>query len=646
MNTSFDILGNGSKKRFFYLKILALAFLVWVAQILFLNQAVRWGMNGGDDWQLLFYYDVARGYNPTKFFSIANYLGTPYLWTQLYYLGALKSIFGLNQLIFKEIEILFKVLAAFSSVFLVFKLTKNKLFAFLTIYFFIVFPSTAGVLSHVGLMGGYLSIIFGCIFILLYIQNPKKIYLISLFFFLALLACPPRAYLLLPIPFMVELIRLRNHFKVITFLKRLLIFYLPLILLMGKSNASWFEPHKEFLMRIKQITDGNLYTISLPFQAISMLFINQTILEEILEIGKRFLPFINPIVSNFLFINFVLLLITSCLGVVIKGGKGFYFLIKVMGITLLLQILFYLFGVMSLQDNIIIFKDLKGNQYWQESIYPSIYQASLGGYIVSLGIILISEWWKNQRGNKLLVITCAAWVWMVFSQTFLYLTNRWWMMIIESNDRYILLSSIGAVIFTAGIFTLIITSINRLKNLNFKWSLLLMTYLVILVISYKDYKYLDSFYRSWNEGEGGSFYWQDIMYQRFVDKLGQDNLKKSLFLYIERSGDTRFNEGSFINPLRVGRMYYDEKGTFLRGYCKLFTDDFNIVKAAYTTKDRKKGFAYNTVCVNPDIGQREEIVFYTLDNFYAYRIQNKGFIDIKSEILSQLAKIDHSRIIE
>lgn len=628
------------ERRLFYLKILALVFFVWIAQILFLNQAARWGMNGGDDWQLLFYYDVARGYHPANFFTIINHLGTPYLWTQLYYLGALKSIFGLNQVIFKEIEILFKALAAFSLAFLVFKLTKNRLFAFLTIYFFIVFPSTAGVLSHVGLMGSYLSIIFGCIFTFLYIQDPKKIYQISLFFFLALLASPPRAYLLLPIPFIVELIRLRKQFKVITFLKRLLIFYLPLILLVGKSNTSWFEPHKEFLMRIKQIMDGNLYTLSLPSQAISTLFIDKTILEEILEIGKKFLPFINPIVSGFLVINFILFLITSCLRVVIKGRKGIYFVIKVMGIILLFEILFYFFGIMSLQDNNIIFYDLKGNQYWYESIYPSIYQVSLGGYIVALGIILIMAWWKNQRDNKLLMITCAAWLWAVFSETFLYLTNRWWMMIIESNDRYILLCSVGAVIFTAGILTLVINSINKLKILNFKSPLLLLTCLVILAIGYKDYKYLDFFYYKWNEGEGGSSYWQNVIYQRFIDKLGRDNLKKSLFLYIERSGDIRFNEGSFVNPLRVGRMYYNEKGNFLRGTCKFFTDNLSIVKAAYITKDGEKGFAYNTTCVNSAIGQKEEVVFYTLDNFYAYRIHNKEFIDIKSEIMSQLIKID------
>lgn len=626
------------KKLFFYLKILALPFLVWVSQILFLNQAARWGMNGGDDWQLLFYYDAARGYNPANFFSISNYLGTPYLWTQLYYIGVLKSIFGINQFIFKEIEILLKVFAAFSSALLVFKLTKNKIFALLTIYFFIVFPSTAGVLSHVGLMGGYLSVIFGCIFIALYIHNPKKIYLISLFFFLALLACPPRAYLLLPIPFIVELIRLRRHFQTMIFLKRLIIFYLPLILLIGKNNAAWFEPHKEFLMRIKQVTDGNLYTISLPFQAISTLFIDQTIVMEILGIGKRFLPFMNPTISGFLFINFILFLITFSLGLVIKRRKGVYFVIKITGISLFLQTLFYLFGVMSLQENVIIFNDSRGNQYWYQSFYPSIYQACLGGYIVALGIILIVEWWKNQKDNKILMVTCAAWVWLVFSEIFLYLTNKRWEMILESNDRYILLCSVGAVIFTAGIFTLIINSIKRLNNLNYKLSFLLLTCLVILVISYKDYKYIDSFYYKWNEGEGGSSYWQNVMYQRFVDKLGPNNLKKSLFLYIDHIGGTHFEEGSFVNPLRVGRMYYDEKGTFVRGTCKFFTDDFNIIKAAYTTKDGEKGFAYNTTCVNSDIGQREEIVFYSLDNFHAYRIQNKQFIDIKNEIVSQLVK--------
>lgn len=632
-------------------KIPALILLIWVAHILFLNQPAKWGMNG-DDWMMLFYWDSRLSVDLSNLFSVANEFGNIVYSAQIYYIGILRSIFGLNQTAFKLLDLLWKSLAAFSAAYLVFKLTKDKLLAALVVFFFIIFPSTAGVLSHVVLGPGYLTIAFMSFSILFYIHSAKrerKILFASLFFFLALAVSPNRAYLLVPLPFFVEVVRMIKSFKssgflnpVLGFLNRLIIFYfLPFILL--RSNPGAFEPTKELFVRLKQLTSGNLYTLSLPFQTISTLFIDQSILKEVIAWRKSLLPATNSYLGGFIVLNIILLFLSIALGVFITERRkvaGFVF--KIMVSTLFLEIFFYLFGKFSSSNNMIPFKDFEGFTYWQAPFDPTIYQASIGGYIFILGLVLFLEWWRNQRDNKILMVTVFAWFWVISSETVLYLTNSWWNMVTESNDKYILICSIGAVIFTAGILTLSLQATARIKNLNLKTLVFSILIGITLLVSYKDYKYLNKYYYYWNEGEGGSVFWQESMYQRFLAKFGKENLSRSIFLYIDndkyvlpKTQIMIFHQGSFYNPIGY-RVFYDENGHLIRGNCKVLTNDINTVKKAYTIYDGEKGFIYDTACIDPKRSTRGVRVFYPLSNFYAYRMENKDFIDIKDKILAEL----------
>lgn len=616
------------------IKILLLILVVWVIQILFLNQAAKWGMNGWDDWGWLYYFDFHKGGDLSNFSKIKEDTGTPYIWTEIYYIGPLKELFGLNQTSFKYVELLFKALAGLSAAFLIYKLTNDKLFTLLTIFFFIIFPSTAGVLSHNVLSGGYLSIVFMCFFVLFYFQSvrhSKKIYLASLFYYLALLACPPRAYLILPVPLLVELIRLRKSFRPYTFIGRLVIFYIvPLVTL--QSRPGWFDPMRYFYMRIHQITSGNLYTLAFPFQAISTLFIDQSFIVEILELRKK-MPFINSYLSGFLILDILLFVISVFLGFVIKKTGRVSFILWLSFLTLVLEILFHMFGLFSLDKaiNTISFINLEGVSYLQQTLDPTIYQASFGGYIFILGLIIGLDWWKHQRSNKILMVITFAWMWTVGSEVLLYLTNSWWNMITESNDKYILACSLGAVIFFAGIITLCFNSFLKIKNVIIKLVSCLFFFILISIVTYKEYRYIDTFYFNWNEGEGGSVYWQDTMYQRFLDKFGKENFKKDVLLYVD-PGSIKFNKGSFGYPITY-RIFYDEKGNFIRGFCKEVIVDIKILQDSYVIINGERGFSFNGKCVDRNIPPS---AFLPLDNFYAFKMENKNFIDIRSEIINQL----------
>ncbi len=617
-----------SAKRIIYIsKILGIILLTWIVQVIFLSQASKVGFNGWDDWGFLFYYDAHKGSDLTNFFRNINDLGTPYLWTEVYLIGPLKDIFGLHQTNFKMIELLFKALAAVSVSYLVFKLTGSKLFTFFVIFFFIIFPSTVGILSHDVLSGGYLTVVFMSFFVLFYLQSfkgSKKILLASLFFFLALLACPPRAYLLLPVPLLVELIRLKKNFRIFVFFQRMMLFYLPLLFL--RSNAGWFQPELGLLLRLKQLTSGNLYTLTFPFQMYSALFIDPKILQDL--IGK------SSLLQIFMILNLILVFLTVFFGFIIAPKRIWLFVIKVMCSTILFEIAAYFFGLLSIRNGSIPFVDLHGNAYLRELLNPTIFQASLGGYYFFLGMFLAIEWWKYQRENVVLKVVFLSWLWSIGSELLLFLTNSWWNMIRESNDKYILICSVGAVIFAGGIYTLGVKALAKIKNSPFRLLSIFLLTVSIVIITWKDYKFLDNFYYIWNEPQGASSFWQETMYQRFLTKINKESLKKPLILYFS-PGHEISDMGSFGYPIRY-EIYYDEEGNFMRNNCKMVIYDIEILRKAYTIRDGEKGFLYDTPCVDPKFGITGQTVFYPLSNFYAYKIEKREFIDIKNDTLVQL----------
>lgn len=606
-----------------------LILLVWAVHIFYHPHIVQSGMQG-DDWGWLFYYDANKANQLSNFFTIKYDLGSPHPLQQMYYIGTLRNIFGLNQTTFQLTTLFFKSLAALSAGYLVYKLTRGKLFAFLAIFFFIIFPSTAGLFVIVtGL--NYLIVVFMCFSIYFYIQSVKDkkyILLASLFFFLALSAGPARAYLLMPIPFIVELARLVRKFRPFVFIRRFLIFYfLPFVFLHINATQYQFNPVVGVFTRIRQITDGNLYTFSLPFQMVSTLFMDQSILKGM------------PNLFGFVIVNLILFFIAIVLGFVIFGREKMkFFVAKIMFSTIVLGIIFYILALIHSNSGDIPFVDVEGNVYFHLALNPTIFQASIGGYIFILGILLILEWWKNQRENKILMVAAFAWIWCVISIFVLYLTNPWWSMIKLSNDRYTFSSSLGAVIFTAAIFTLSLKALEKIKNLKFRLLCFSIVGAIILLIVWKDYRALDQLHYAFMERDGEAIsYWENIMYRRFLGKFGRENLRKPALLFINDSQDVTFNGPQFIRQI-IHRIYYDENDNLIRDNCKVVTTKIKDLEKAYTVYNGEKGFIYDyTICVDRDISARGRYnIFYPLTNFYAYRMENKEFIDIKDEILDQL----------
>lgn len=633
-----------------FLKIFAIVFLiilVWVINLFFLTQASKLGMTG-HDWEYLLHYDSFEGNNLTNYDRLRSDLGNPYFLQITYYIGTLKQVFGLNPQTFKLVDIFWKSLAALSAGWLVFKLTYDKMFAFFAILLFIIFPSTAGPLTTVMSGSNFLIIPFMCFSIYYYIKSAKKpnyIILVGLFFYLSLIVGPARAYLLLPAPFAIELFRLIKKFRPFVFIRRMLIFYLiPYLTLQSSQSIATLNTWAEFSRHIQLVIRGNTYSLTMPFQMYSALFVDQTIVRDLINSAKLLLPFLNTDMAGFIVLNTIFVFMSFILSLIIKTKNNFIPLLKIMIPTIIIEGLSYLLGLLSSNfSGEVLYLDRVGYKYLTQFLKPTAFQASIGAFILVSGLVLALDWWKNQRENKILMVTTFAWIWFILSEMGLFLTSYRYEMIYSSSDKYIYVSTLGAVIFAAGILDLSIKAILKLTNFRIKLLLLVSVAFSVLLLTYKDYKFLENLFYDWNENTGGSTYWQETMYNRFLDKFGREHLRDNVYIYIDtfadRATSREFYRGSFYHPIGF-RIYYDENGNVIRNNCKVVASekDIKLLKKEYTTENGNAGFVHDTSCVSIYPKTEGRKVFYPVNNFYAYKMVNKEFVDIKDEILAELNK--------
>lgn len=81
--------------------------------------------------------------------------------------------------------------------------------------------------------------------------------------------------------------------------------------------------------------------------------------------------------------------------------------------------------------------------------------------------------------------------------------------------------------------------------------------------------------------------------------------------------------------------YYN--GAIIEG-CMNEIMDKKTLAASLTKKDGKTGFILQGVCVKKPMGEfyLKQDVFYSLDNFYAFAVNQNKLTDIKEEVLNQM----------
>ena len=164
-----------------------------------------------DDWILYFSYK-ALGTNPlSQIVSVWAERGI-YTTYQVYYMGFLDSLFGLNYYSFHFVNLIFKIVATISLYPLILVLSKNKLLAVLSVILFAISHSTVGPLELVVKGSDYLAIIWMNLFLIVYyliivdkLVGLKYHLLLFILFILSLAFSPIRIFPLIVIPPMVEI---------------------------------------------------------------------------------------------------------------------------------------------------------------------------------------------------------------------------------------------------------------------------------------------------------------------------------------------------------------------------------------------------------------------------------------------------------
>lgn len=71
------------------------------------------------------------------------------------------------------------------------------------------------------------------------------------------------------------------------------------------------------------------------------------------------------------------------------------------------------------------------------------------------------------------------------------------------------------------------------------------------------------------------------------------------------------------------------------GCTEVFYGDKESLAKLIKVENGQKGFIYRSLCVEKGVGGYAQPIL-TSDNFYAFKLKNKDFIDIKEEVLYEL----------
>ncbi len=599
------------------------------------------------DWMSLYYYKL---YESLSLNNILQIIKINDVYThQVYYVGLLEQIFGLNFGLLHLTSQLFKVLAGISLYFLVIRVFGNKLLAFLTSILYTISYTHAGPLFQLATGSYFPGVILMNLFLIVYwmiISGRKKIRWVILAEILLLLAfsvTTERMYPLILLIFLVELaFIISNKFKkesLILSLKRLLYIPLPLfglflihsILLKGSINGTGVSPDQFFVgteMRINSVLEGNWQLFLYPFASFGSIFLYGD--------WWKYLGHIN--VSSFSsylsFLIFGPLLRLGLLSLLLL-----YFITKnFLKLTMIILSAVLGFGLIAYELN-----SNWNNLNTQERIHfdPNliIIPAIFGFFIIFFCAVIFFEWLKN-RNNRLIPLIIGS----VFSLLFIFLT---WVasdlqLAFLGPQRYLSFPSVGTSLLIAGLMVIVFERLRQVKSTkNIAWIVFLLLIPLILI----NYNVATKFFNDELNSAGLRGEDQTIMKNSFRDLTPNISKKEGSLFYFDETEDKdngyfdestvmagfefwiKFNRGGEIDDFPYPGMLR----TNVQCTAHTHKSCIEMMKKGLGIVNGEKGIWY-TDAVRSQLGPR----FYKLDNLYAFRFRNKQLFDIRKEVLEDL----------
>jgi len=610
---------------------IGLLIIIPILQFYLLKPALEIGFKP-DDRIIYFGYKVI-GPNPlSKIAEVWHERGlhTTY---QVYYLGLLEILVGLDHQAFQTINLFFKTLAILAVFPVVLVIFKDRLLVFLTAILYAISHASVGPLEFTLKGSDYLAIFWMCIFLTVYytIVKNHKINLPWLGLGLILLVLtivfsPIRLYPLLILLPLVELFLLMTNRK-ITNLKnsliRMLVLYSPFIGLTIISPNLTLEYLQGRFGIYKSVIEGNWHLILSPFSGIGYTFITA-------EWGKIFgLVRLDNLGEYLLFLSGGPTVIFGILTVImafLHSKKPRTFFLFVFVLNFILEILVFFIATHSQY-----LPKEQGLPYDSTGFHAAL----LGIYISILGLAFFREWLQGKRGDNLLL---AFWIAPLYLFIFVFAT---WSLEpyginFSPTSYYLVVAAIGAslmvsVFLVATLYKILLFKSKLLRTI-FLPPLLLIIISIFSMSSGEIQSRFSYFLENGRSAEG-----QRLLQDRFKQKIKDIDLKNPILFYFDTSGIS--SEGSFYGEGFLSGfpywMYFE--GNILKEGCTevlYFANHNDLVKFIKDEKG-KKGFFYRSLCVGNGKSNFKEI-FYELENFYAFKLKNRDFINIKEEILQEL----------
>ena len=619
-----------------FLLFFILVFVIGFLQCLLLGLVLKYGFTP-DDWGLLLFYKTL-GDNPLSKIAYVWSIKGAYTTSQVYFIGILNSFFGLNYSAYQITNIILKILATLSLFPLILIVFKNRTLAFLTTFLYGISYMASRSLEYVVKGTDYLAIIPMNIFFIIYYYIMKKkvrgfwlFIFMSFFWFISLMISPIRIY---PILILVPLIELclwlqhRSRGSVIQSSKRLLILYLPFLLIYFYKPVSILGFLQNPPAIYHAIVAGNWHILLTPFQGVGLTLLTNGFWSNLInnlnlaEIGA-YLSFL--VRGPFVVFGFFILILAS-----IKSQKPARFFSRAFFLNFLLDIIFYYLAIheLSVAENLRLHFD-------PARMYPIL----VSSFMLAISFASFLEWKDYGRKDNLLL---ALWISSPIALLYTFLI---WLLapfgvgFEGQQGYYLVVPAIASSLFLAAIFVAILDKTIKMKSRMFR---LIVVCGVVVSLFYIYTLYKDDIYYFFNSAGINGRYGvdQDRMFTQVLNNLNNFNFTENNLFYFDVSEDAK--RGTFYTEtllLNLAVRLHIANGGVTDGCTGVFYEDISSLAKLVSIKDGKDGkdgFISQGLCVKNGQGRNAGGIFYKINNFYAFRVKNGGLTNIKPEVVRRL----------
>lgn len=606
------------KKELFFFLLFVL--IISLSQFLILKPHLEFGFTPDD---VRFFSDFSALDSPIRQIKQAWLDTGIYQTPHLYYGGIIFSLFGFNFFSYHVTSLIFKILSIITFYLLIQIVFKNRLLSFVSGLIFSFQYASFGSMEMVTRTQDYLLItglnIFCILFYLTFTNKLKGIiWLIfsSLLLFLTFIINPARSYPLLPfICFFGIAIFLnkRTWLNFYSITKHLLFFFSPFFLfyiLTGSSGGFYGNS----LTIIQKIIDGNLQMLLAPFSSFGSLFLQNDSLRFLSSPTWSLNDFLNYFLGGpLIFFGIITMIISKIL-----FKKSLKFFLKVFTVNFFAELLTFLF--------INVGRNLPENLKMTYDAYTFTPTAVLGIFVVVLTLFIFIEW-LHDKGNGYLLLYLLG---VSFTITFIWFT---WIVysllhIPMGIYGYSTIPSLGISAAIASLFTL---AYERIKNQKGQIKILApFVFLIMLLYFLYSNNQIQTYWKA-NMDYGNKASDQIYITNKFWNFLKDDSNPCINFFFLKTTPNEQSGLNySFIMIDRFDRWYSLYSPYHSKEPCPvaLLVNEEDKLLSSYTNIEGKEGFSYNYFNGGNN--------FFPLEDFYAFKLQNRDIIDIKEEILEKI----------